>query len=1087
MFFVDAKCISSLEISYKEICRELNLDFNTIEKDKVKDEVGKKLMNYSEWFILFDDAKDYNEIEKYIPTLYNGTQGNVIITSIKSNIIINKGNIINLSDGMFQTDSIKFIKSVVNNDFIKNINKKSLERLIDKFAKKFDRFPLQILPAILHFNNINHKKKMANKKLLTLNDYLMKVKDNISPKTRNKHKTLANENSIGIIQIERINYIYKDLEKKTQRVLFFCSLLNKNFIPKALILNFIHYVLGYKFSQNFEKAVRDTYKDILIDSCSLLIPETNYAGHIGSDFLRVHSVTQGEILAQNKLNITYHINSDKEIIENYPNIIVSDLKEIIRIINGYSKKCSYDNAYYLIAHYNAFISNLSLINLENSSLAKELRISFSNFLFRMGYLKNSKEVLLKITGVSKDEFYIQKCIIDCSIDIILGNINNIENQLLEILNLVKNELNNNQYKRNNLLFDIYIQLAVFYRRSNNIEKSLYYVNKAYDKVEGSKLRLEKYYYEIAKTQSYRIATLDDGIKNIKNIADYEKIITQSDFELTTFQLDSLTLLADLYISKLEPQKGIPLIELILSKINLLKERNLRITSQIAKLHTLRGFAYLSIKDFEKAKYAYIDAYEIAEKEIGDKDRILPEVLLNLTFCCVKSNGSNNLKQKLCSIKDHLEKVVMVYKERVSEFNHFITHLILNFDSYSPIDIAKNISNLFYTAYLNFIGPEHPYTKIAYSAKEYDINSDLNRLSHEPRISISDEFFKKINKSDTSADDLDGLEQKSAKINNDTYKSKTIEDEVDEDRDYVDSGYGCDIADEQGNKAHLKQTADKVSPAYFQQKQLKERYQIDKILNPVPAGSIYLTEDNYQNPSKGSKLRTGIKNQENLMKLLASHLSKGMILGEAYNQGDCFFDALAQILNRINNTNFNSAKYLRKRCHDFYMENMNNKALVDQWNSSEYGKLDSKDDYYFVQYTAEECEQLFNGRVPIWGRPYVEGKILCRQLQLEAICVIEVLEDPDTKKPVLSFYLADQNNYKSLTEEAAGQWLRNPKIPIIVVEQNSFHFVPVIDKSAAVQMQPVFGVHYFQNKKSDIDQAQINNNSNTQSDHSPSRK
>ena len=192
-----------------------------------------------------------------------------------------------------------------------------------------------------------------------------------------------------------------------------------------------------------------------------------------------------------------------------------------------------------------------------------------------------------------------------------------------------------------------------------------------------------------------------------------------------------------------------------------------------------------------------------------------------------------------------------------------------------------------------------------------------------------------------------------------------------------------------------------------------------------------------------KFRTGLKNQAKLMKLLAPHLPKGMMLGKAYDQGDCFFDALAQMLNRINNTDLNTTKYLRILCHDFYLHN---KALVDSLNASDRCGLEMKDDYYLVQYTAQECEGLLNRRTLIWGRPNVEGKILCRVLSLEAIGVIEILEDPETQKPVISFQQVNQNNTKILSEAEAVIWLNNPKIPILVVEQNSLHFVPLLHES-----------------------------------------
>lgn len=188
-------------------------------------------------------------------------------------------------------------------------------------------------------------------------------------------------------------------------------------------------------------------------------------------------------------------------------------------------------------------------------------------------------------------------------------------------------------------------------------------------------------------------------------------------------------------------------------------------------------------------------------------------------------------------------------------------------------------------------------------------------------------------------------------------------------------------------------------------------------------------------------RKALKNEEQLKVLLSKEIPAGLVLGKARDQGDCFFDALAQIVNGINSTDVNTDKYLRSLCHDFYLKN---KELVDGWNASEFGGIDGqKDGYYMVQYTVDECEKDFNGRSPIWGRPNVEGRILCHQLNLEAICVIEILEDPATKQSVVSFHIANKDTYKSISDEEAQVWLKNPKIPTVVVDQNSLHFVPLL--------------------------------------------
>lgn len=164
-------------------------------------------------------------------------------------------------------------------------------------------------------------------------------------------------------------------------------------------------------------------------------------------------------------------------------------------------------------------------------------------------------------------------------------------------------------------------------------------------------------------------------------------------------------------------------------------------------------------------------------------------------------------------------------------------------------------------------------------------------------------------------------------------------------------------------------------------------------------------------------------------------------GKAIDNGDCFFDAFAQCINQINQTDVNTIKTVRMVCYDFYSKNM---PLVDEWNRAEYGGIDSGEDgYYFIQYTAEECELHFHGRAPIWGRPIVEGRILCREYQLECILVIEMVVDPETKQAIPGYYRATADAYKSIDENEAKSYFTRAEIPKLMVEQNTLHFVPLV--------------------------------------------
>ena len=188
-------------------------------------------------------------------------------------------------------------------------------------------------------------------------------------------------------------------------------------------------------------------------------------------------------------------------------------------------------------------------------------------------------------------------------------------------------------------------------------------------------------------------------------------------------------------------------------------------------------------------------------------------------------------------------------------------------------------------------------------------------------------------------------------------------------------------------------------------------------------------------------RKGLKNDREIVALLNQELENNYPLGEAEDTGDCFFDALAQHINIRNDTDVNTMGYLRRLCHDYYLKN---KAEVDGWIQEDYGGLDKgREEYYMVQYTAEECAKNFNGRPPIWGRPWIEGRILIQQLDIEQFIVIEMLEDPDTKKLVTSYHLVQKDSYTSIDAEACKEIIQKEDTPVLVNAQDSLHYVPLL--------------------------------------------
>lgn len=189
-------------------------------------------------------------------------------------------------------------------------------------------------------------------------------------------------------------------------------------------------------------------------------------------------------------------------------------------------------------------------------------------------------------------------------------------------------------------------------------------------------------------------------------------------------------------------------------------------------------------------------------------------------------------------------------------------------------------------------------------------------------------------------------------------------------------------------------------------------------------------------SRKGLAESNIKKLNKPLKLPAKY-----IIGEAVDDGGCFFDALAQSLNAIRKTDINSEKYLRMACHDFYLKN---KDIVDKWNESEHAGIDQGDEYYKVQYTKQECDKHFRNQTPLWGRYYIEGRILCAQLELPRIFIIELIRNPEDGSTIANYGVVTKEGYRPLDEDKHENDLSScSKDPILIVSQEELHFVPVL--------------------------------------------
>lgn len=200
----------------------------------------------------------------------------------------------------------------------------------------------------------------------------------------------------------------------------------------------------------------------------------------------------------------------------------------------------------------------------------------------------------------------------------------------------------------------------------------------------------------------------------------------------------------------------------------------------------------------------------------------------------------------------------------------------------------------------------------------------------------------------------------------------------------------------------------------------------------------------------NRIRIGLNLEAAFQKSLLKQLPENYQIGKAYHNRDSFFDALAQCLNNIRNTEEYTDKRLRISCYNFYQ---NNKELVAEWDLKDQGKrIESQEiyiahEYYYskIQYTSENSEEC------IAGRPCVEGRFLCEELNLEGICFIEICKDQGNGQPILEYYFVNKVEYMSISEQDFQNLIKAGNIPILTRVQRSLHFVPLLKEDKITEL------------------------------------
>jgi hypothetical protein len=128
------------------------------------------------------------------------------------------------------------------------------------------------------------------------------------------------------------------------------------------------------------------------------------------------------------------------------------------------------------------------------------------------------------------------------------------------------------------------------------------------------------------------------------------------------------------------------------------------------------------------------------------------------------------------------------------------------------------------------------------------------------------------------------------------------------------------------------------------------------------------------------------------------------IGAAFSEGDCFFDSIAQGLERNGITipgdpTHSGCKKLRMLC-DHYIRHNDTTGWIKRAieNDVQTGGQSYQDTLVQMQYTQDEIEKMKQGAdgsiykrwFAIWGRPYIEGRIICAALNVK-LDVIDIMQ------------------------------------------------------------------------------------------------
>ncbi|MFJ5423140.1 hypothetical protein ACIPNH_00210, partial [Wolbachia endosymbiont of Drosophila barbarae] len=180
-------------------------------------------------------------------------------------------------------------------------------------------------------------------------------------------------------------------------------------------------------------------------------------------------------------------------------------------------------------------------------------------------------------------------------------------------------------------------------------------------------------------------------------------------------------------------------------------------------------------------------------------------------------------------------------------------------------------------------------------------------------------------------------------------------------------------------------------------------------------SIFSQIKNVKDEEKKEKLTQ-------LLETLKKNLPEGFKIGAAVSAGDCFFDSVAQRLNELkgkgliaSDEGFN-VQSLRRGCKEYAQRELN--TSKNSWLNKLLDKESEKLPEYIprIEFTAEDIKNASSGSAvgilnlqnAIWGRPEVEGKMICEKYDVK-IKIIELRDEEIGEVHVTKGKLGTGNN------------------------------------------------------------------------------